>query len=177
MKYYRLINDSNHYHSLKPIVSLPVDWVNQFDGKIFGDNWQPLEMCFDEAEGDGKTGDFSHFAAHIPALSIRAWNLLKPLIGNYVESLELQVNGNKKFYFLNVIHILDSLHINKSDIQYFYDSHIMTIKHYEFDEKKIGGAPIFRIRNYEVGGVYVNDVFRVQVESNQLEGLIWEQLP
>jgi len=180
LKYYRLINDSNVYYSLTPQESYPAGWRSQFDGKKFGDGWQPLKMKFDDSDNNLLFGDFPHFAAYLPGLSERAWNTLKPFINEYVEPLQVDVYLEKsitKYYLLNVICILDALDKIKSDILYFDADHIMDIDHYVFNGKNIGKIPIFRIRNDELGGIYVNDIIRDCVENNQLKGFSWEDLP
>lgn len=177
-KIYRYICDSNHFHSLAKDRRLGFDWVNKFDGRIFGESWRPIQVHWDYADNGGEQGDFSQFAGHIPALNEIAWRCLNALIAEHVEQLPLRLlpPHSDTYHLLNVVTVIDALDHEHSDIKYFEGGRIMHVLKHVFHSELVADTPIFRIRGYEFSAVYVNEEFRCRVEAGNLTGLLWEEL-
>ena len=63
-----------------------------------------------------------------------------------------------------------------AEFDYMGTDYIMSINRHAFHEDAIVGSPMFKIRDYETGGVYVDQAFRSTVEKYGLVGLVWEVL-
>lgn len=177
MSIYRYISDSNHYHSLRRDSALPVDWVNQFKGQSMLSGWQAVTASWEFAEAGGQYGDFPQFAAHLPVFSKRAWCALEDLLHGYAEALPIHISDEKDIYVLvNVTCVLDALDHSSSAIDYFENGDVMLIHRHSFHENLIQNVPIFRIQDYEIGGLYINEAFRQRVTAESLQGLLWENL-
>lgn len=175
MNYFRFIVNSNEFHTFKTVQHTHVDWLLQFKGKPLAASWQPLATALSFAES---LGDFSHFAAHVPVVNQHALTMLAPLIGDAVEALPLAPNSDlgDNYFLLNVINVIDCLDLQRAQLEKARGI-ITNIRHYAFLESSLLGSHIFRIKGYEIGGVFVSEKFKTLVEENHLTGLMWHPLP
>ena len=180
-RFFRLICDSNHFRTVVRGSDLPIDWVNQFDGKRFLEHWQIPVMSWYQDQGDDpdaamKVGDFCQFSAHLPVINKKACLALGELIQDRAEFLPVIIDGDDSYGLLNVTCVLPALDEEKATYSIFEGGRIMHISHHAFIEDMLDGVDMFRLTDYEISGVYVSEDFRDMVVKSQLSGLLWEEL-
>jgi hypothetical protein len=110
------------------------------------------------------------------AISERALAMLYPLIKDQVEVLDLITEpAIGKFYALNVF-FADCLDRDKSVFVHYTEGGIMDIEQYAFREGCLEGKYIFRLAEIWTC-TFVDDRFKLAVEENGLQGLIFYQVP
>jgi hypothetical protein len=147
---------------------------NRFVGKKLPRNWTapPVEI-YDKSK---PMGDFVGWMLKAPVISEKAKKILEPFISKYVQFLYMMEMKDTKLYAMNVIHVIDCLDLNKSDVRYY--SHlpdkkvIRRINKYCFDYDKLAfhkNLLIFKIPQ-TLSEVFVTSDFVDIVQSNNLEG-------
>lgn len=175
MNYYRYICDSDEFHCLVRPRSMPIEWVNRFDGRSFKESWVPPVFTVYKRN---VMGNFPRLAGNLPVFDKTAWSITKSLIADYVEALPLNplCMGWPPLYLINVTTVIDCLDFDRSQVVYFEDGTIMNIRHYAFRKEAVSGIPIFRIKDYQLTTIIVNEDFREIVDGYDLKGLIWNDL-
>lgn len=172
MTIYRIVPDSDTYHSLSIIDSEHVEIFRQFTGKSLAHSWFPVQVRIFRAK---KSGDFPSLLSHVPIFSERALQILRPLISNSLEALPLKCDFGK-FYAANILDVVDCLDDSLANIERFSSGRIMAIERYAFKEDCIEGKHIFKIPETALQDVLVSDNFKSLVEENGLLGLEFKQV-
>ena len=141
--------------------------IGLFDGRI---------KCRMIPEKNNQTlGDYPNFS--VPALSEKSENLLRAYFGNLVEIFPLETGKLGKFFFMNVINILDCLDEEKSNIDFLNPNKYMMINSYTFKEFSDQDLlKIFKLRKNERGEIYVSEQTKTLIEKSGLEGFKFTQV-
>ena len=144
------------------------------DGQLLTDWWAPIPVDVD-ASRDGP-GDFPSLYCHAPVFSERAWDALTPFVAHTAEALPLIYPGDRKYFVINVLDMVDGLDHSTSVIDRYSDGRISHVEHYSFQREHLEGKHFFKIPETAGLEVLVSDEFREAVESHGLKGLIFQQL-
>jgi hypothetical protein len=151
-------------------------------GSTFGELWKPIEMEFYggektevEIERTKPVGDFVQGIV-TEAVSAKARHIIEPITMKDVEFLPL--NTEMGFYYELNVKQVDCLDISNSIVKRFESSgRVMSVIKYRWLEDKLNGINIFRIPELRTSLTFVSDVFKSTVESNNLTGLFFKQVP
>jgi hypothetical protein len=122
-----------------------------------------------------RDGDFSEYHG-VLALSARAREALLPMIGDAAELLPLQCEEGD-FYLLNVLQVLDCLDRERSDITYWDDGSIRSVRRFAFQASCLDDKHIFKLPLHNYSRIYVSQLFKDSVEQQALKGLRFELAP
>lgn len=117
-------------------------------------------------------GDFIWLPFGMPVLSVKAVDVLKPLIASYVEFLPLRwyPDESRELYGVNVLPILDCMDEEKSDLSRSKSTNkILSVQKFVFVDECIDESPIFHI--IPSRRVFVNYAFKKLAEDAGLVGL------
>ena len=165
--------DSNNYSSLVR-VNTDVSSVF-FQGQSVKNEWKVKEF-----KKDNKLiplGDFPGSVV-LPSMSEVAVKKLYPLIKDDVELLEIMVD-KEKFFFINIVSVLDAIDYKNSTYKTFSDGRIYRFTNYSFIENRIKNHNIFKIIDKKTSLFpFVSDEFVKTVKNEKLNGfefeLIWD---
>lgn len=142
--------------------------------------WEVL-ACHGFMDNPPEVGDFPSVSnkRKVPMMSERAWNVLKPVIGDACEALPVAHPFHGTYYIIHVIRTIDALDADASEVDRYSggDQRIARIYRYAFRNELIEGKHIFKLPMMSGSGLIVNDVFRKAVEDNGLRGLRFNELP
>ncbi len=176
MNIHKLQADINKYTWLEAS-NRNYDLFHNMIGQKVKEKWEKLLLSPIIENGNEllPLGDYPHF--EVPIISERAYNILDPHIGNFVELLDVKISGSTDNYFaLNVINVLDCLDLEKSKIKWFKNSSkIMRITKYVFKDIESESSFILRPLHYQKT-ILVNEKLIQIIESNQLEGFKFEDV-
>ena len=116
---------------------------------------------------------------NIPVFSKKALGILRPLIQNSIEELELQFQ-EAEYYGINVTTVLNVIDYAKSKYKMYSDGNrIMAFQKYAFRScDELSSYNIFKIVDEPTRRAFVSDIFRQTVEKNNLSGfkfrLVWD---
>lgn len=100
--------------------------------------------------------------------------MLRDLLINNAEILPLDYEEGD-FYAINVVNVMDCIDYEKLKYKTFRDGkRIMRFTKYVFDEGKIEGANLFKIKDEPLKRPFVSDEFRKRVFENYLTGFKFE---
>jgi hypothetical protein len=169
--------DSNIYRSLGNTSIHPRDFINlteQFrDGKEIGKNWNPPTVNYynEPSENQRKIGHFPSCSS-LFVIDKKALDILYPVINTtIIEILPLpSLVGN-----LSVLNIafLDCIDHSKSKFEYFSSGKIMRVEKFALVESNLANKHIFRLKEESFAKVFADDTFKMIVEDNQLDGLVF----
>lgn len=177
MKIWQLQFEVDKYDNLVPIREFTVDEIQSFDGRTKKDIWKPLPVKRMEPVKKLELSDAPGFT--IPVFSKKALEILRPLIQNSVEELELQFQ-EAEYYGINVIAVLNVIDYSKSKYRMYSDGkRIMAFQKYAFRScKELLNNNIFKIIDEPTRRAFVSDIFKQTVEKNNLSGfkfkLVWD---
>ncbi len=116
--------------------------------------------------------DHTRISLFQPAFSQRAVRVLEDLLLPHGEILPLIADAGK-YYLYNILTISDALDLSKSIADFPVPPETKEtaygIAYYVFDEEKLKGQSIFRLRVYPQH-VYVTETFKQRVEAAKLNG-------
>ena len=177
MKIWHLYYVSNDYDSLIPAVPFTVDDRRSFDGRSKKETWHCLPVKRMEPEKKPKLTDAPGW--EFPIFSKRAMEVLRPLIHNSIEELELQFDEGE-YVGINVTAVLDVIDYSKSEYKMFSSgTRIMCFEKYAFRVcDDLINNHIFKIVDEPIRRPFVSDYFKDVVEKNNLTGfkfkLLWD---
>lgn len=177
MKIWQLRFELDKYENLMPVRGFTADEIRSFDGRKMKENWNPLPVIRMEPEKGLELGDAPGFT--IPVFSKRALEILRPLIQNNIEELELQFQEGE-YYGINVITVLNVIDYTKSIYEMYRDGNrIMVFEKYAFkDCAEIVDNNIFKIVDEPTRWAFVTEKFKKAAEENHLSGfkfkLVWD---
>ena len=164
---YNYIADSDKYECLE-FASRHDRTLDKFGcGVRLAGDWKPIPAKIDDSVG--RPGDFPSAFGQIPVLSLRAWTLLEPLIGESVEALPLKCPG-RNLFALNVLAVVDCLDQEKCEFKYYSSGKIMRVAKFAFRNDPTEKHHMFSIPETS-GDVFISDQFRKLVEQENLKGL------
>lgn len=177
MKIWKLDFEVDKYDNLLPVKRFTVEEIQSFDGRKMKDTWKPLPVKRAEPEKKLELSDAPGFT--IPVFSKKALEILRPLIQDSIEELELQFS-EVEYYAINVITILNVIDYDKSEyIKFSDEDRIMLFEKYVFKKSDVlMNYNIFKIVDEPEGDAFVSDYFKQIVEDNKLSGfkfeLVWD---
>ena len=175
MSVYELHAKANDYNGLQPPLEYrTTDFDLRFTGEPWGDTWVPLpvttEHAHDGRRAKNRDGDFPSYHPAIPAVSERALDVLRPLLGDAVEVLPLE-HPTARYYILHVLQILDCLDDEKSEGHRTSKGQLITIEKCVWKPGVIDeNTHIFKIKGLELSWPFVSEAFRRLVDENGLIG-------
>jgi hypothetical protein len=181
---YRYVADSDKYDSLDD----EGDWI--WEAKPLAKSWKPARVAY--YTNKGKCGDFISLTGPVPVFGERAWEVLRPLIGESVEALPLicdrkivapRYGDIKKvpagpfgpFCAIHVLKVVDCLDRKKSGISEDEDT-VYFVPKYVFRPHRWKGEAIFKLPETQGLEVLVSDEFKNVVKENNLKGLEFVKL-
>jgi hypothetical protein len=175
MKVYELWARANDYNGIHLQDEYrDIDFTLRFTGEPWGDTWVPLpattEYAHDGRRAKNRDGDFPSLNPVFPAITERALDVLRPLIGDVVEFLPLQ-HPTHRYYIIHVLQVLDCLDEEKSEGSRGTKGQLLSPEKFVWkpgviDEKK----HIFKIKRFEVSNPFVSEAFKRLVDENGLVG-------
>lgn len=177
MRIWQLQFEVDKYDNLVPVGEFTADEIQSFDGRRKKDIWNPLPVKRMEPEKELELSDAPGFI--FPVFSKKALEILRPLIQNSVEELELQFQ-EAEYYGINVTAVLNVIDYSKSEYRMYSDGkRIMAFQKYAFRScKELINTNIFKIVDEPTRRAFVSDIFKQTVEKNNLLGfkfkLVWE---
>lgn len=177
MKIWKLYFEVDKYENLIPIRAFTADEIQSFDGRKKKDIWKRLPVKRMEPEKKLELSDAPGFT--IPVFSKKAVEILRPLIQNSIEELELQFE-EAEYYGINVTTVLDVIDYPKSKYKMYSDGkRIMVFEKYAFKRcDELNNNNIFKIVDEPRRWAFVSDKFKQTVEENGLSGfkfkLVWD---
>ena len=174
MNCYKLIFETDTYHSLLMEASVPYKKLNDYDGRSLAAGWRPLKVNLYKTT---KVGNVFRLTGHLPVFDARAVEATQHAIGDYVEFLPIVHDEPElgELYLVNVTAVLDCLDRDKSAITYFDDGSILSVSTYAFDAKTVGATPLFRIKGLELKNIFASDSFKNLFEASGLTGLSFKK--
>ena len=176
MKIYHLENEAEDYRWLEYQGNWFDFFWNLLDSKPIGEFHEKIKCKTIRDKKERVLGDFPCFV--VPAISEKAKNVLADYFGNLVEIFPLETGKLGKYYFMNIINILDCLDEANSDIIYFDNSdRIMKINSHSFknfsDHNKLR---IFKLKGGERGNIYVSEETKKLIDDANLEGFRFKEI-
>jgi hypothetical protein len=150
-----------------------------FTDTPLADSWiAPVAHGFeDNPETEGDFPSLSNFN-EIPVMSERAWEVLRPLISYCCEALPISHPTGKTYFIIHVMDTVNCLDAAKSDLtRNATTGRVNRIRRYAFKSGMLHGKHIFKLPLESGGELIVDDVFRNTVETNDLKGLRFKELP
>lgn len=171
MKIWILDCDVDTYENLTWKKELDINFVQSFDGMKKLKDWKPVQVKRMYGRTFSNTPGLS---PHIPVFDKKAINVLSDLLEGNAEILPLDCEDGF-FYAINVINIMDCIDYERSKYKTFRDGkRIMRFVTYVFNEEKIKGMHLFKIKDEPLKRPFVSDKFRKKVIDNNLTGFKFE---
>ena len=164
MKIYKYRPDSDTYNSLHNLGDFSAFYVT----KPLASGWEPPYR--EEDRTVGKVGDFPSLIGGVPVFSLRAWEVLRPLIDNTVEALPLETDGGR-YYMIHVLDHVEALDYSRAEVTRFSEGGVMYVDSYAFKPGLLRGKHMFKLPETARSDVYVSETFKSLVEKAGLEGL------
>jgi hypothetical protein len=124
----------------------------------------------EEGEEEKKPiGDFVQLFG--PSINLKAKEILEPYIGNTVEFLPLKTDLGT--YFTLNVSLVDCLDVSRSELKRFHDGGIMRVERYAFYENRLKDIHLFHIPEIKGSRWFVSNEFKILVEANSLQGLLF----
>ena len=139
--------------------------------------WKTLTVR--EFSDNLQVGDFPSLTDYngIPVFSVRAWETLAELLGDYCEPLPIKLPSGIIYFLVHVTAIVACLDEQRSEIRRSQvDGRISRVFRYAFNER-YRDRPIFKLPTECGGELIVNSQFKECVEANCLRGLSFTPLP
>lgn len=144
-----------------------------FNGHSLKESWRPIRMYLEKI---GQRTSFPGLSMRVPAVTLHAWEIVKPFVSAEVEALPLDCR-EEPLIALNVTNVVDCLDLAHSKVKRFGDGSIMEIEEYAFKDNCINNFYMFVLRELPLSGLLITERFREIIERNQLQGLKFVTLP
>ena len=180
MKLYRYQPDANRFAGIGLSLTDDERIVDvHFTDRPLADQWAaPAAHGFED--NPEKEGDFPSLSNYnmIPVMSQRAWDVLRPLIGCCCEALPIIHPTGKPYFIIHVMDTVDGLDCAKSELTRNASSgRVNRVFRYAFKREMLHGKHLFKLPLESGGELIVDEGFRAAVESNELKGLRFKELP
>ncbi|AFU98421.2 hypothetical protein [Simiduia agarivorans] len=144
-------------------------------GESVADIWKPLQASlintFDETS-QSKKPDIADWETNM-VLSPNAYEALSTMLSPYGEFLPLKIEG-ETWHLYNTTSIYDDIDLNASS-QQLMDGMVMAVVALQFDEEKLGPAPVFRSNFDGRMAVYCKEAFKLAVQAQDSEALLFRE--
>ncbi|HGJ66213.1 TPA: hypothetical protein ENS27_12670 [bacterium] len=170
MRYYKMDNDAENFRWIEAKNIVWNDVTEKvLDAQSVGDIVCDNEFTVIDDDPKCVLGDHPVFC--VPVISLKAREVLEGLWEGKVEYITIKIEGYE-YYIVNVLNVLPILDEQNSDIIKFSSSSdkIMEIKKYSFFDYDGKLTNIFKIKNYERGGVFINEAVYQRILSEKLLG-------
>jgi hypothetical protein len=158
--------DPDNFAGIAPVDDSTWELLHQLDGRRFEGEWPRPVM---EVLPSGPRGDFPYLTSHVPVLSPRAWEGLRPHIQGAVQALPLDIQGEEEYQALNVLEVLDCLDPERAELREL-DGEVVGVRRWALREDVVEGHDIFKARNAELQVALVSERFRGWVQEAGLKG-------
>jgi hypothetical protein len=126
-------------------------------------------------------GDFPSVSnmRSVPMMSHRAWDVLRPLVGDACEVLPVNHPFNDGYYIVHVLQTIDALDVSRCEFDYYEpdDPAIAGILKYAFRDDLVHKQHIFKLPMKHRRELILGEAFRAACEEHSLKGLRFEPLP
>jgi hypothetical protein len=150
--------------------------------------WKPMPVY---VHREKRAGDFFPLESIHFAATERAVSALRPLLGDRLEALPLQVVSEKSgrggpkskskpatpvdLPPVFALHTLQYVDLTEgAEVERFANGRLMTVERYAFRKRELVGRHFFKARDYEE--YLVSEEFRQLIEGAQLRGLAFREL-
>ena len=165
--------DVENFATISPVDPSTWELLNSFDGHRFEGDWPRPKL---ERLPTGPPGDFAYLASHVVALTARAWGVLRPKVGEAVQALPLDVQGDE-YQALNVLDVLDCLDPELAELRTVEPSgRVVGVRRWALREDVVQGPDIFKARAAELQAVLVSEQFRDWVQGAGLQGATFDPI-
>lgn len=171
MKVWILDCDVDNYENLTWKNEIDIDFIQSFNGTEKKKDWKPIQV---KRMYDRTFSNTPGLSPHIPVFDKKAIDVLSEfLIGN-AGILPLACEEGD-FYVINVVKVVDCIDYEASKYKTFRDGkRIMRFTKYAFDEKKVEGVHLFKIKDEPLKRPFVSDDFKERILDNNLTGFKFE---
>jgi hypothetical protein len=140
--------------------------------------WKPFSVKIETpyTKNNGCTrGNFLGISARNIVCSPQVWEILKPLIGQHVQLLEITYN-NDVFYILKVTTIIDCLDYSKAEVlRSSQTGRVLYVTKYAFKEELIQDNVLFVIPEMKSCKI-ATQAFKDYIEEHNLQGLGFQKI-
>lgn len=164
MKVYRLLPSENGA-ILSPADPNLFDVVMNIDQSVV-DRWIAPKLTIEF----GQATDLAHMSSIFPVLRYDVVRLLEDLIDNAVIRLPVVVDGTKEYCGLYVSSVLDCLDEERSEVLYDEPGSALDIDKFVFDDDKLIGHHMFRLKISPYSEVFVSGVLADRLRHASLTG-------
>lgn len=179
MRFHEYRPDANHFAGICVADGHDVGIadIHYHDSLLAAEWMSPVFTGFDD--NPEQIGDFPSLSNFniVPVFSQRAWNCLRPVIGDACEALPIICPFEGKYFIIHVLETIDCLVEDRSEVvRSEVDGRIDRVFKYCFDVQKLHGKHIFKLPLSSGRELVIDDVFRTVVEDNGLKGLLFKEL-
>lgn len=173
MKIWRLRSKCDKYICLHPVEPFTFEQLHMFNGESVLDKWEKPKTEISKGASRRKS-DYPYFSVGLPVMSKKALDILLPIMGDAVEILPVDVQG-EDYYGINVLKVLDVVDYKKSDHWFLPSGVIMVTKYVLTYRDDLPECHIFKtLDNTMTSWPFVSDRFKEAVEVNKLKGFEFE---
>ncbi|HEY9747368.1 MAG TPA: DUF1629 domain-containing protein [Allocoleopsis sp.] len=147
------------------------DWPD-FEGQRIGKAWKMFRA---ELDPEKQIGNFTDIDPGVLICDAFAHSKIGEAIAEEVEVLPIQVD-KLEMNVLNVINTIDCLDESRSDIEYFSDGGVASIKRYSLDTNLLTDVMLFKIPQFSRTEIYASNTFRDLVLNTSLTGLNFQNI-
>jgi hypothetical protein len=167
------LEDTDQYRSLAPVEDETTEALLSL-GAAPATDWQAPRFQW---TGEERVSDFPFLIGHVPVVSDRALDVLKPFLGPLVDTLPIRVPGGG-YTALHIRDLADCLDTDASKIRWFEPGHARSIERYVFDPDALRGHGLFRLQIFPDGYAFLTGEVMAAIKSAGLTGLmdavVWE---
>lgn len=180
MPYYVYRPDANNFAGVGFSIpdSVRVVQLHFTDRPVLADWATPVAHGFDDnptTEGDFPS--LSNFN-EIPLMSQRAWETLRPLIGDWCEALPIVHPIGKPYFIIHCMATVDALDVAKSEVtRNATTGRVNRVFRYALKHDLVRGRHIFKLPRESGAELLVDDDFRRTAEGSGLKGLQFKEVP
>jgi hypothetical protein len=193
MSIYLIQSDLESYDSLLKYPLAPFDdwWPQQgfeswvevrfaLNGHRVGSRWRPIPVYryrgSPRRKYAGLAVDFHHSDVGWTAISEHALEVIRPLVGDAVEALPLEVvdHPEQRYYVLHVVDLVDCLDREHVEGRRIAEDAYTDITQYAFRPGTTDGHHLFRLPEIPLTVNLASEEFKQLVEANGLRGLTFD---
>ncbi|PUA27287.1 MAG: hypothetical protein B0W54_11840 [Cellvibrio sp. 79] len=148
----------------------------RWNGESKLNQWKSPNVVWVEDEftsSQYQEGDFTKFSGGAIALSEKAYNVLKPVMGTQAEFLPVQ-NENKQWYLLNVLNVQNLMDTSRSKFKIYEDGHIGPCTHAYINPPDSSNIGIFLVKGY-FPNIFIISNVKDEIEKAGLTGSLIRQ--
>ncbi len=174
MKIYYLNNIYDYFKGIRPTDNSSQQFLEENYRHLMKSVWRIPHFVWDTTDGDIER-DIYLYLGYILVCNEKAKSAIEQkMASDTIEFLKIDVDG-KPLYFINVLSVANgALNLRRSKVDYFKDkTTIKYIREYAFNAD-FNYTPLFTIPEI-AAGLFATDSFKDAVESNNLNGLDFQE--